>query len=65
MVEASKKSKKQQSAAEKADEKTPSTPESEKPRVQLELKSKAAGGSPPVAKLVQSNGKEQHLDLLK
>lgn len=33
--------------------------------MQLELKSKAASGSPGVAMMDQSSGKEQHLDLLK
>lgn len=40
-----------------------STPESEKPRVQLELKSKT-NSSPSVGKLKQNTG-DEHLDLLK
>ena len=50
--------------ADKIEERTQSTPESEKPRVQLELKSNK-GSSPPMAKQLINNNKEQHLDLLK
>ena len=52
------------SATTNASERNQTTPESEKPRVQLEFKNKT--NSSPVVQIVQSQKKdEEHLDLLK